>query len=136
MNEEIKEILDKLKYTADTSFFAVCGSQEELDKMPKSISKFLSVSNKDAKLLLNHITNLQQRCKYLERSNNRREDTILGLRQELDDVQQENERLKEDKKKAIELIRKAMLESDITGNGILNLNKLLNILQNGGDSNE
>lgn len=41
------------------------------------------------------ITNLQERCEYLERSNNRREDTILGLRQEISDIEDENEKLKE-----------------------------------------
>ena len=33
--------------------------------------------------LFNYITNLQQRIEYLERSNDRREDTIIGLRFEV-----------------------------------------------------
>ena len=39
--------------------------------------------------------------------------------------------LKKKINKAIELIKKALIESDITGNGTLNLSNLLNILQGG-----
>lgn len=46
----------------------------------------------------------------------------------LEETLKENKQLKEDKKKAIELIRKAIVETDITGNGTLNLNELLEIL--------
>ena len=34
-------------------------------------------------IVYDYITNLQQRIEYLERSNNRREDTIMGLRDEI-----------------------------------------------------
>ena len=37
--------------------------------------------------LYNEVIRLRERCAYLERSNNRREDTILGLRQELSDTE-------------------------------------------------
>jgi chromosome segregation ATPase len=46
-------------------------------------------------IVLDYITNLQERIAYLERSNNRREDTILGQRQELADLQEELEHQKE-----------------------------------------
>lgn len=55
------------------------------------------------KLLLNYITNLQK---------------------ERDIYKQRNE-------KSVELIRKSLIESDITGNGTLDLSNLLNILQGG-----
>lgn len=60
MNNEIKEILDNLKDTADTSFFAICGTKEELENMPKSVSKVFHITDKHAKVLLDYITNLQK----------------------------------------------------------------------------
>lgn len=77
MSEEIKEILDKLKDTADTSFFAVCGSQEELDKMSKSITKILSIPSKDAKLLYDYITNLQEENEMLKLEIERLNDVLV-----------------------------------------------------------
>lgn len=57
------------------------------------------------------------------------------LKEEIEELKQENEKLTQlwlesqtKRKNAIELIRKTMVESDITGNGTLNLNKLLEIL--------
>lgn len=61
MSEEIKEILDKLNKTADNPLFVICSSQKELDKIPKYTANFLSVNDRQAKLLLNYITNLQQK---------------------------------------------------------------------------
>ena len=61
MNDETKEILDNLRKTADNSVFVVCSSQEELDKIPKYTANFLSVNHRQAKLLLDYITNLQQK---------------------------------------------------------------------------
>ena len=66
MSEEIKEILDKLNKTADNPLFVICSSQKELDKIPKYTANFLSVNDRQAKLLLNYITNLQQKVEQLE----------------------------------------------------------------------
>jgi uncharacterized radical SAM superfamily protein len=66
MNKEIKEILDDLRKTADNSIFIVCSSQEELDKMPKYTTNFLSINDRKAKLLLDYITNLEQESKKLK----------------------------------------------------------------------
>ena len=60
MKEEIKEILDDLRKTADNTIFVVCGSQEELDKMPRYTANFMSINDKKAKQLLDYITNLQE----------------------------------------------------------------------------
>lgn len=74
MSEEIKEILDKLNKTADNPLFVICSSQKELDKIPKYTANFLSVNDRQAKLLLNYITNLQQKVeeknKEIDRLNN------------------------------------------------------------------
>ena len=60
MKDEIKEILDDLRKTADNTIFVVCSSQEELDKMPKYTANFLSINDRKARLLLDYITNLQE----------------------------------------------------------------------------
>lgn len=61
-------------------------------------------------------------------SNERYNEYKGTLQEQLEQLQQENKELKEKIDKAIELIRKALVETDITGNGTLNLNELLNIL--------
>ena len=61
INDEIKEILD---YISDRVI--------EKEKWNK---------------VRDYITILQQRIEYLERSNNRREDTIIGLRDEINDYE-------------------------------------------------
>ena len=123
MNKEIKEILDKLKDTADTSFFAICGTKEELENMPKSISKALRITDKHAKLLLDYITNLQE-------DNELRQQDINNLAYQL-------AKEKEIKRKAIEYIKENQEEEYVTGNPMLSywaIDNLLNILQNGSDS--
>ena len=60
MKDEIKEILNDLRKTADNTIFAVCSSQEELDKMPRYTANFMSINDRKAKLLLDYITNLQE----------------------------------------------------------------------------
>lgn len=79
MSEEIKEILDKLNKTADNPLFVICSSQKELDKIPKYTANFLSVNDRQAKLLLNYITNLQQKVEQLE---NIRKEAIKFLENE------------------------------------------------------
>ena len=65
INDEIKLILKKLKIVSE--------EQE----------RGLYLCDKEhSKILLDYITNLQERCEYLERSNNRREDEIMSLRDE------------------------------------------------------
>ena len=85
-NKEIEELLNELKNTADTSFFAVCGSEEELDKMPKSVCKFLSLNDKQAKLLLSYIEQLEKRNKELYEG-------FMATQEELTDYATKNEQL-------------------------------------------
>ena len=59
-NKEIEELLNDLKNTADTSFFAVCSSEEELKKMPRGVCNFLTLNDKKAKLLLSYIEQLEK----------------------------------------------------------------------------
>ena len=83
MNEEIKEILLIIK-----------SCKQDYDKQKNGMHTF---DYGELYLLYNYITNLQQenerlkeRIAYLERSNDRREDTILGLRQELYEKEDED----------------------------------------------
>lgn len=90
MNEEIKEILNILNQMAKEN--------KESDNPLQATVILFEILYK----VLDYITNLQERIDYLERSNNRREDTILEQRQEISDLedkitnlQKENEKLKE-----------------------------------------
>ncbi len=98
MNDEIKEILDNLR---DYCKIAID-------------NKIVLCNRKEMIQLLDYITNLQQRCEYLERSNNRREDEIMSLRDEgvdgetyITNLQEENEKLK---KQNIKLYKKDIKE--------------------------
>lgn len=86
MKDEIKEILDDLRKTADNTIFVVCSSQEELDKTPRYTANFMSINDRKAKLLLDYITNIKE--------------TKTNMEQELqelylikDKLQEENKRL-------------------------------------------
>ena len=80
MNDEIKEILNKLKYVVDNQII-----EFETDYNPDNIDDNVCplISN-ECKLLLDYITNLQHT-----------EDLYNQLLKDYDELQQENERLKE-----------------------------------------
>ena len=123
MNNEIKEIIYNLIRFRD----------EGNKFQPEDI-----LTIEDVWLLLDYITNLQERCEYLERSNNRREDEIMSLRDECVD----GETYKSRNEKAIEYIKEHIkYECDDTISGMsfysyhlydFKKEELLNIL-NGGD---
>ena len=125
MKDEIKEILDYCnKYINDKNM-------QYSEPM---------LNAKSLKLLLDYITNLQQRCEYLERSNNRREDEIMSLRDECVD----GETYKSRNEKAINYIMTELItEWDIENGGCVSgsdlpvyaITPLLNILQ-GEDKDE
>lgn len=129
MTKEIKEILLDNSRLADIGYHK-CKEED------------LSFSNKDyrANLLLDYITNLQQeneklkeRIDYLERSNNRREDTIQSLRFEIAEQGDYKSRID----KAIEYIEEhtEKINKRFTIPKIdFNYNDLLNILK--GEDNE
>ena len=124
MNNEIKEILDIMKKCYDLK-------DENFDNY---------ITLYQLGLLLDYITNLQQengrlkeRVAYLERSNNRREDTIIGLRFEV----AEQEDYKSRCEKAIPILNNIyMLDNvTITNNACEEIDKAINTLQNGSDDN-
>ena len=95
MNKKLKEILDNLKNTADTSFFAICGTKEEMENMPKSISKALHITDKHAKLLYDYITNLQQENERLKYQLNQEKPNYLQIWQLEDRIYEASEFIKE-----------------------------------------
>ena len=132
MNNDIKEILDDMK------------------QIPIDESWALNLEDYQCKLLLNYITNLQKENKELQTSvdNCKQENEKLKIEcfqleniDYLEEINREkvlrkiNDEIKDDYKqrneKAVELIKKALIESDITGNGTLDINNLLSILQGG-----
>lgn len=89
MKDEIKEILEELRKTADNTVFVVCSSQEELDKIPKYTANFLSVNDRQAKILLDYITNLLTDNKRLQhnekvfKGRNEKAIEYLGINEEI-----------------------------------------------------
>ena len=76
MSDEIREILDKFDKVLENY---------ELDKKfgQMSVDSICHLFPSEMTAIKDYITNLQHRIEYLERSNNRREDTIMGLRDEI-----------------------------------------------------
>ena len=123
MSEEIKEILDKLNKTADNHLFVICSSQKELDEIPKYTSNFLSVNDRQAKLLLNYITNLQQKVEQLEKEN---EATLKNY----GNLVKEWNQLENIRKEAIKYVQE---KADYPISYYHCLNDLLNILNKGSE---
>ena len=121
MNKEIKEILKKIdKDIKKVESFRHPNDVE--DRKFKELGLFFEEKYWNIfKYTLDYITNLEQE------NNNLREENLY---MEVLESSIEDYKLRIDK--VMKLINKTMLESDITGNGKLNLNELLNIL-NGGD---
>ena len=91
-------------------------------KAPKTIEVYKNT-------ILDYITNLKQRCEYLERSNNRREDEIMSLRDECVDGETYKSRID----KAIEYINNDLLICVLPNNQIINGNevvKRINYIEN------
>lgn len=77
---------------------------------------------------------LKERVAYLERSNNRREDTILGLRQEISDAEDCNDELKKKLDKTLEVLQYELQFQ--TGGCYYRLSNLFDYLQNGSEKDD
>ena len=143
MNIEIKEILDLLKYCVDKNEYLeepnmknwkplldyITNLQQEIEKLnddKRGMLVQLYKANDEKDKIKQENERLKERVAYLKRSNNRREDTIIGLRFEV----AEQEDYKSRCEKAIEYIKDFRTEDYI----LVGKNSLLNILQNRGDS--
>ena len=142
MNNEIKEILDNLRKTADNSVFVVCSTQEELDKIPKYTANFMSINDRKAKQLLDYITNLQQK---IEQYENPDDMTLFYMwldvkaKDKMKELEQENEDYKSRCEKASEKLGNykhysTPTEEQNSENEDI-VDSALNILQNGSEDN-
>lgn len=69
MKDEIKEILNQLEIIARKHTIEVCEDGSKIESMPASVVDELRLNNYSSKLLLDYITNLQE--KYEEADNDR-----------------------------------------------------------------
>lgn len=60
MNERIKEILNNLRYTAKEHTIQVLENSGMIEHCPQQIPTEMRLNSYSAKILLNYITNLQQ----------------------------------------------------------------------------
>ena len=130
--ESLKYYLEKLYYK-DYIEEAI---SDDIDKKIKELESKVEIKGyqKDIKALQQENERLKERIAYLERSNNRREDTIIGLRFEV----AEQEDYKSRCEKAIPILNNIyMLDNvTITNNACEEIDKAINTLQNGSDDNE
>jgi hypothetical protein len=123
MSEEIKKILFQLEIVARKHTIKVTDTGN-VETMPANVVDELRLNNYSAKILLNYITNLQKENTDLKKLCNKYEEEHKTTFETWKKVIARSE-------KAVELIKKALIESDITGNGTLDINNLLSILQGG-----
>ena len=145
MKDEIKEILKKLdKDIKKVESFRHPNDVE--DRKFKELGLFFEEKYWNIfKYTLDYITNLEQELEELKiqlnNADNKNLELIEELNKEIDRYEDTisfdlgydkgSKEYKSRIDKAMKLINKTMLESDITGNGKLNLNELLNILTGG-----
>ena len=92
MNEE-ERILKDLEKVADNSVFVVCSSQEELDKTPKYTANFLSVNDRQARILLKLIDNKDKEIEELKAEIKELNDDNVWWTNRFNAVERDNERL-------------------------------------------
>lgn len=119
MNNEIKEILDNLDFSVNHT---------------KCWVEPLGLNQDTWKILLDYITNLQQENHELKSKLECYENGVY-YSSEVDKLQQENERLKEEKDNLYLDNTMLKMEKDIYKQGYEDFKNLLNILQNGSDKN-
>lgn len=123
MKNEIKEILDKLKYTAKKHTIQVLENSGKIEYCPQEIETELRLNTYSANKLYDYITNLQEENERLklELSGYReailKDDKLLGLQSRID--------------KAIEYINMVKSFALIDKVNIMSISTLLNILTGG-----
>lgn len=115
----------QLHYEKELAYKAIKELQQEIERQSKAqviLDDMLANYKQENE-------RLKERVAYLERSNNRREDTILSLRQEV----YEQEDYKSRCEKANEYLDKVETLARLDGKIIFSINIFRGILQNGGD---
>lgn len=138
---KIRDYITNLQQAFEKSY-----TEEQLDFAVNEVKEQLKIEKQYSNQLCNEIDKLRiknyelqqenerlkERVAYLERSNNRREDTILGLRQEINDVEDCNDELKKKLDKTLEVLQYELQFQ--TGGCYHRLSNLFDYLQNGSDS--
>lgn len=123
LKEEIKEILEELE-----NMYEISELEEQVNNINKIRDYIINLQQENKQL--------QERIEYLERSNNRREDTILEQRQEISDLEDNWNNLKKDI--GYELLK--LREPNEYNKGLCNafnyINNKMRELEQGSDSNE
>lgn len=102
MSEEIKEILDRIKYIVDNPTYEDVyyeGVNRCVDENPN----YTALDSKESKLLLDYITNLQQKVEQLEKELNQEKEEYAGLHKVLNNKEEEFE--KENYNNVVEISR-------------------------------
>lgn len=105
MNNEIKEILNNLKYVSNDIKVHIKDGYIIREEIPSSIPKELRLDSYSAKVLLNYITNLQQKVEQYENPDDL---TLFYMwldekaKDKMKELQKENERLKDELEKEFE----------------------------------
>lgn len=136
------------EYLKEHNYISKNENKDPLRQQELSISRAKCIANKYDSLI-NEIQQenqlLKERINYLERSNSRREDTILEQRQEISDLEDNWNNLKEDLKNNIkywkeqekEWIKLGFIKSGGEANNKIIFEKILNKMEEleGSDSN-
>ena len=142
-----EEIYDELangflhRSMVDAMYFKIKDLQQKVEQLEKELTLMVEDDERSQETIINQskrIEQLEERCEYLERSNNRREDEIIELRDENVDLVSKNEQLENIRKEAIKIIKKQMPICIMPNNTLIHgaekakvLENLLNILNKG-----
>ena len=129
MSEEIKMQLDRIIGVLNAVY--CYESESQLKEIEEKIINIITNSQQK-------VEQLEERCEYLERSNNRREDEITELRDENVDLVSKNKQLENIRKEAIKYVTKKWYSKNTEDiNKMVSFGNweidLLNILNKGGD---
>ena len=98
LQQENKQLKEQLDYIRSGEYYNQLRFERDMlqdivekGEIPKEDKEFIDCTHRNTELLEEN-KQLKERVEYLERSNNRREDTIIGLRQELADSEVSREK--------------------------------------------
>lgn len=144
LQQENKQLKEQLEYLRSGEYYNQLRFENEMlqqvvdtNGVPSEVYDYIDCTHRNTELLKENQElkkenkQLKERIAYLERSNNRREDTILEQRQEISDLEDNWNKLKE-------YIRKNIIYDDV-GMKILDPSSLedyIQELEQGSDSNE
>lgn len=101
LQQENKQLKEQLDYIRSGEYYNQLRFERDMlqdlvekGEIPKEDKEFIDCTHRNTELLEEN-KQLKERVEYLERSNNRREDTIISLRQELNDIEERVDKARE-----------------------------------------